>query len=315
MLLIQNKRSSASMNSSQDTVLSQEEYLERLLQGQQHQQKVQQQFAGSRNANENVSNNLDINMNNNESLFAGNSFASVNNGVSQSPAVALSNSIGIGISHQQQQLQQQNLMVNFLHERQQQQQQQQLMAGSIVGGPSDISSNLAIAGLSSNVGLDSRFNGIGSGISANAWMDGLNRGGFGAGATANPGASLYSSEQDFLMSAQRYPLVGNAIGTNRLAMNEGSGSIKENPLKSLLGGLSQFCVPYPHLASTQGSLNTAQNSNQNSFTGLLVAKQAQAALLQAAQARLPRTIRLPCGARGMKADHNSSVSISDRQWN
>jgi len=224
--------------------------------------------------------------------------------------MAISNSIGIGINHQQQQ--QQSRMINYLQERQQQQ-QQQFMTGNIMNGPSDISSNLGIASLSSNIGLDSRLggNGIGSGISANAWMDAFNRGGLGHGAIANTGASLYSSDQDLLMNAQRYQLAGNTIGTNRLTINEGNGSITDNPLTSLLGGLPQFCVPQQSLSAAQNSLNEAQKSNQKSFTDLILAKQAQAALLQAAQARLPRTIRLPCGARGMKADHNSSTAYFD----
>ena len=317
MLLIHNKYGAANMNQTQDTGLSQEGYLERLLQEQhqQYQQKVQQQLSGKRNVNDS-NDNVDITINSNEKFFVGrpsgnSSFSSRSNGTSPSPAMAISNSIGIGINHQQQQ--QQSRMINYLQERQQQQ-QQQFMTGNIMNGPSDISSNLGIASLSSNIGLDSRLggNGIGSGISANAWMDAFNRGGLGHGAIANTGASLYSSDQDLLMNAQRYQLAGNTIGTNRLTINEGNGSITDNPLTSLLGGLPQFCVPQQSLSAAQNSLNEAQKSNQKSFTDLILAKQAQAALLQAAQARLPRTIRLPCGARGMKADHNSSVSISQR---
>lgn len=321
MLLIHNKNSPASMNQTQDTGLSQEGYLERLLQEQrqQYQQKVQQQLSGNRNVNENSKDNVDISIHSSENVFVGrpsgnSSFSSGSNGTSPSPAMAISSSIGIGINHQQQQ--QQNRMMNYLQERQQQQ-QQQFMTGNIINGPSDISSNLGIAGLSSNIGLDSRLSGsgIGSGISANAWIDGFSRGALTPGTIAHPGASLYSSDQDLLMNAQRYQLAGNTIGTNILAINEGNGSITENHLTSLLGGLPQFCVPQQSLTSAQNSLNEAQKSNQKSYTDLFLAKQAQAALLQAAQARLPRTIRLPCGARGMKADHNSSVSISERGSN
>ena len=318
MLLIQNKHSINSMSQSQDTGLSQEEYLERLLQGQhQYQQKVQSQLSGNRKGNESINDTIGINNTNSDGFFAGRTpgntpFSSGNNGTNKSGAMALSNTMVIGVN-QQQQLQQQNRMMNLLQERQQ---QQQLMVGSIIGGPADLSSNLGIAGLNANVGLDSRLsgNGIGSSISPNAWMDaGLNLSGLGSATIPGSGAPLYSTEQDLLMSTQRYPLVGNTIGANRLAMNgDSNGSINENPLASLLGGLSPYCIPHQNLTSAPASLNAQQKSNSNSLSDLLLTKQAQAALLQAAQARLPRTLRLPCGARGMKADHNSSVSI--RQW-
>ena len=317
MLLVHNKHSINSMSQSQDTGLSQEEYLERLLQGQQqYQQKVQNQFSGNRRANESLNGSLGVNNNNNESLIIGRtpgntSFASGNNATNKSGAMALSNTMSIGINRQQQlHQQQQNRMMSFLQERQQQQQQQQqLMAGSIIGGPADLSANLGFSGLNANVGLGA--NGIGSSISTNAWMDtGLNLSGLGSTTMPGTGASLYSAEQELLMSTQRFPLVGNALGANRLAMNgDNSGSIAENPLASLLGGLSPYCLPHQNLTTAPASLNAQQKSNSNSLSDLLLTKQAQAALLQAAQARLPRTLRLPCGARGMKADHNSSVSI------
>lgn len=296
------------MNQPQETGLTQEAYLERLLQQQrqqQYQQKFQQQFPGERSGHENFSDTLDINVNNNEGIFMGRSsgnvsFASGNNGT-KSPPMAISNSMGIGINQQQQQ--QQNRMMTFLQERQQ---QQQFMTGSMVGGPSDLSPNLGISGLSSNVGLDSRVgnSGIGSGISSSAWMDG-----FGTGSMGNSNASIYSTEQDLFLGSQRFPSLGGSIGGNRLNMNgEGTGSYADSHLSSLLGGLPQFCLPHQTLPSAQASLNAQQKNNRKSFTDILLAKQAQAALLQAAQAHLPRTIRLPCGARGMKADHNSSVS-------
>ena len=286
----------SSMNQSQDTGLSQEEYLERLLQGQhQYQQKFQNRSSENRKINENGNGKSgNSSTNNNESLFAGRSpnsqFSSGNN-------MAFSNTMGIGMNQQQQlQQQQQNRMMNFLQGRQQ---QQQLMAGSLMGGASDISSNFGIAGLSSNVG-----NGIGSGLSQN-WMDGLNLGAPLPASVAGNGVSLYPTEQDLFMSTQRFPLVGNAIGTNRLNMNgDNNGSIADNHLASLLGGISPYCVPQ-NLASAQ-ALNSQQPSSSKSFGGMFLTKEA---LLQAAQAQLPRTMRLPCGARGMKADHNSSVSI------
>ena len=311
MLLIQNKHSLSSMNQAQDTGLGQEGYLERLLQGQhqQYQRKGPQQLSGNRNANENINNSIGINNN-----IA--SITSISNAANESSAISLPNSMGIGMNHhqhQQLQHQQQNRMMNFLQERQQQ--QQHLMAGTIINSSPDLSSNVGIAGLASNVGLDSRLggNGIGSSISPNTWMDGLNRSGLGTGTTTNNSASLYPTEQDFLINSQRYPLVGNIMGTNRLTMNgEGNGSITGNPLASLLRELPQFCVPQ-NRASPQDSLNVQQKTNPKSFTDLFLAKHAQAALLQAAQARLPRTMRLPCGARGMKADHNSSVSILQQE--
>ena len=295
------------MNQPQDTGLTQEAYLERLLQQQRHQQyqqKIQQQFPGERSSHENLSDTLDINFNSNEGILMGRSsgnvsFASGNNGT-RSPPMTISNSMGIGINQQQQQ--QQNRMMSFLQERQ----QQQFMTGSMVGGPSDLSANLGMSGLSSNVGLDSRVgnSGIGSGISSSAWMDG-----FGTGSMGNANASIYSTEQDLFLGSQRFPSLGGSIGGNRRNMNgEGTGSFADSHLTSLLGGLPQFCLPHQSLPSAQASLNTQQKNSRKSFTDMLLAKQAQAALLQAAQAHLPRTIRLPCGARGMKADHNSSVS-------
>lgn len=304
----------SSMSQSQDTGLSQEEYLERLLQGQnQYQQKFQHQSSGNRkpngkgessngNSNSNSSSHL-----NNESLFIGRtsnpSFSSGNNGINNSPNMAFSNTIGIGMNQQQQfQQQQQNRMMNFLQERQQ---QQQFMTGGLIGGPSDIPSNLSIAGLPSNVG-----NGIGSGLSQN-WMDGLNLGAPLPATVAGNGASLYPIEQDLLMNTQRFPLVGNAMGGNRLPMNaENKGPITDNPLASLLGGLSPYCMPQ-NLASAQASLNSEQTPSSKALSDMLLSKQAQAALLQAAQARLPRTMRLPCGARGMKTDHNSTTAYFD----
>lgn len=296
------------MNQSQDTCLSQEEYLERLLQGQhQYQQKFQNRSSENSKINENRNvKSGDSSSINNESLFVGRSsnpqFSSGNHGVNNTPTMAFSNTMGIGMNQQQQlQQQQQNRMIKFLQGRQQQQrqQQQQLMTGSLMGGSSDMPSNLGIAGLPSSVG-----NGIGSGLSQN-WIDGLNIGAPLPSTVAGNGVSLYPTEQDLFMSTQRFPLVGNTIGANRLAMNgKNNGSLTDNPLASLLGGLSPYCVPQ-NLASAQATLNSQQTSSSKSYGDMLLTKQA---LMQAAQAHLPRTIRLPCGARGMKADHNSSVS-------
>jgi hypothetical protein len=314
MLLNQRKQNTTiMMNQGQETGLSQRAYLERLLrEQQQYQQKLQQQFAGDRNGNMNINNGIDINLNNNDTRRSPGSlsFAPGNSGT-KSPAMAISNGMSIGMNHHHnQQQQQQNRMISLLQERQQ---QQHYMANSIVGGPSDISSNLGIPGLSPSVGQNSRVGnaGIGSGVSSSAWMDGFSGGGLAAGTIANAGGSLYPIEQDLLLGSQRYPPLGGggSLAGNRLKLNgEGNGSFNDAPLTSVLGGLPQFCMPTQTLMSSQGSLNAHQNPNGKNFTDLLLAKQAQAAFLQATQAHLPRTIRLPCGARGMKADHNSSVS-------
>lgn len=320
MLLTQKKHTETIMNQTQDTGLTQGAYLERLLQ-EQYQQKIQHHFTGDRNGNENVNNIVDMNMTSNGSVCvrrpAGSaSFSSGNSGI-QSPAMVLSNSMGIGINQQQHQ-HQQNQMMTFLQERQQQQQQQQqhFMASSLGGGPSDLSSNFGISGLSANVGLDSRVGsiGLGSGISSTAWMDGLSGGGLGNGngKIASTGGSSYSTEQDLLLSSQLYPSLGGSIGGNRLAVNgDGNGSFSDAQLTSVLGGLPQFCLPHQTLTSSQASLNAHQKPNRKSFADILLAKQAQAAFLQVAQAHLTRTMRLPCGARGMKADHNSSTAYFD----
>lgn len=317
MLLNQRKQNTTiMMNQGQETGLSQRAYLERLLrEQQQYQQKLQQQFAGDRNGNMNINNGIDINLNNNDTRRSPGSlsFAPGNSGT-KSPAMAISNGMSIGMNHHHnQQQQQQNRMISLLQERQQ---QQHYMANSIVGGPSDISSNLGIPGLSPSVGQNSRVGnaGIGSGVSSSAWMDGFSGGGLAAGTIANAGGSLYPIEQDLLLGSQRYPPLGGggSLAGNRLKLNgEGNGSFNDAPLTSVLGGLPQFCMPTQTLMSSQGSLNAHQNPNGKNFTDLLLAKQAQAAFLQATQAHLPRTIRLPCGARGMKADHNSSTAYFD----
>ena len=140
-------------------------------------------------------------------------------------------------------------------------------------------------------------------------MDGINGGingsNIGNGVLGNSGNPLLSTEQDLLFSSQRSPSLGGSVGGSRLQFSgESNGSFSDTPLASMLGGLPQFCLP-----STQTSFNANQKSNRKSLSNILLANQAQAAFLHAAQAQLPRTIRLPCGARGMKADHNSSVSI------
>jgi len=309
------------MNQTQENGMSQGAYLERLLQEQhqQYQQNIQQQFQDDKNGNENVNKNGGINVNNNQSVGIGRPVGSplfyFGNSVTKSPAMAISNSMGIGINQQQQQQQQhhqhqQNRMMTFLQERQQ---QQFFLANSIVGGPSDLSSNLGISGLSTNVGLDSRGgSGIGSGISSSAWIDGLSSGGLGTGMVANTGGSLYSTEQDLLLSSQRYPTLGGSMGGNRLTTNGGgNGSFGDVPLTSALGRLPQFSLPHQTLASSQPSLNAHQKPKLKSIADILLAKQAEAVFLQAAQSHLPRTIRLPCSARGMKADHNSTNSYFD----
>ncbi|MGK3748154.1 MAG: hypothetical protein ACI8RD_000445 [Bacillariaceae sp.] len=210
--------------------------------------------------------------------------------------------IGAGglFTHQQQQQENQNRMLALLKERQQQQQQQQF------GNNSDLSS---VRGFSnSNIGMDSRLGGggVGSGSHPNAWMEG--GGGYNnTGSTSNGVGSMYSNEQQDLLlnSQQRYnphsSLQGDSIGGN----NNNLSSFSNNG-----GGLNS------HSHSMQQnnratSLNNAHQeaNNRKTFADMILAKQAQVAFLEAAQSQLPRTTRLPCGARGMKADHNSSVCI------
>ena len=293
------------MNQSQDNGLSQGSYLERLLQ-EQYQQKVQQQFPNERNRNDSFNNNANFNVSPIENIGIGRQsgttlLSSGNDNLSS--GMTFSSNTGIGINHHQQ-----NQMMNFLQERQQ---QQQFMTNNGAIGPSDVPSNLGISGLSSNVGLESRIgnNGIGSGNSSSSWMDGINGGingsSIGNGILGNSGTPLFSTEQDLLFSSQRSPSLGGSVGGSRLQLSgESNGSFSDTPLTSMLGGLPQFCLP-----STQTSFSANQKSNRKSLSNILLANQAQAAFFQAAQAQLPRTIRLPCGARGMKADHNSSVSI------
>jgi len=308
MLLTHKKYSATIMNQSQEIGLSQGAYLERLLleQHQQYQQKFQQQLLSDSDVNDDFSNNSGVNFNSNEKICVTrppvSSMFSPGNSITKSPGVALSNSMGIGMSHHQQQ--QQNRMISFLQERQ----QQQFIAANIVSDPLDLSSNLGIASLSSSVGLDSRAggSGVGSCISSNSWIDGCSSNVIGTGAIGNVNSTLYPTEQNILLSSQRY------TGGNRLPVDvEANGSFIDSPLTSIIGGLPQYCFSQQSLTSAQISLNTHQKPNRKSFTDMLLAKQAQAALLQAAQAHLPRTIRLPCGARGMKADHNSSTAYFD----
>ena len=303
MLLTQEKHILTKMDQNHENGLGQGSYLERLLE--QQYQQIFQQFPGDRNGNDIVNGNGDTTFNHNESVSIGIPSGSLSyasgNVSNKSRATTISNTVGIGINQQRQQ--QQNQMMTLLQERQ----QQHLMASSMVAGPSDFSSNLGISSLSANVALDSRSgnNGIGSSMPSSAWVDGLSSGGHGIGTIPNTGGSLYSTEQDLLLSSQRFPSLGSSMGGNRPQANSGgNGTYGDGSLTSLLGGLPQFCLP-----SAQASFHSHQKSPAKSFTDILLAKQAQAALLQAARARAPRTIRLPCGARGMKADHNSSVSI------
>lgn len=317
------------MNQPQETGLTKGSYLERLLQEQHHQlyqQNIQQQFRGERNANEIFNNDCDLNVSNNDSIHdinrigrsSGSASISSGNSRAKSSALSFSHSRGIGIyqqqSQQQQQQQHQNRMMKFLQERKQQQLQQQHFAASgIIGGPSDLPSSLGLTCLPVNVGIDARVGsgGIGTRISQSNWLDGLSGGGNGTGIVANAGGLLYSMEQELLLGSQRYPLLGGS-GANRLKANVGvAGSIGDVPLTSNLGGLHEFSFPHQIFSSSQASLNARKESNRKNFTDMLLAKQAQAVFLQATQVHLPRTIRLPCGARGMKADHNASTAYFD----
>lgn len=294
------------MDQTHDNSLSQGSYLERMLE--QQYQQIFQQRQGDRNGSEMINNSAETHFINNESLSIGLpptslSYPSGNNS-NNSPATTTSNTMGIAINHQHQH--QQNRMMTLLQERQ----QQHLMTNSIIGESTDFSSNLGISGLSANVGLDSRAcnsNGIGSSVSSNVWVDGLSSGAYGTGTISSSGSSFYSTEQDFLLSSHRLPSLTNSMVGNRTQANARSnGTFGDGSLASVLGGLPRFCLP-----TGQASFHSHQKSPRKSFTDVLLAKQAQAALLQAAQARAPRTIRLPCGARGMKADHNSSTAYFD----
>lgn len=295
MLLTQENHIRLTMDQSQERGLSQGAYLERLLEQQYQVQQMFHQFPSDRNGNDIVNSIADNKYNNNDNLPFGRaptaiSYPSVDNG-NKTPGTSISNMMGIGINQQQQQ-QQQNRMLSLLQERQ----QQQLMAGSLVGGPSDLSSNLGISALSANVGNNGIGSGIGSGIPSSAWVDGLNNGGHGTGSIAGASGSLYPTEQEILLNAQRFTSLGNAVGGNRLQANGGAnGSFGDGSLHTVLG--ARFCVP--------------ALPSRKDFSDMLMAKQAAAAFLQSAQARVPRTTRLPCGARGMKADHNSSTAYFD----
>eukprot|EP00534_Pseudo-nitzschia_fraudulenta_P002939 CAMPEP_0201118572 /NCGR_PEP_ID=MMETSP0850-20130426/2777_1 /ASSEMBLY_ACC=CAM_ASM_000622 /TAXON_ID=183588 /ORGANISM="Pseudo-nitzschia fraudulenta, Strain WWA7" /LENGTH=570 /DNA_ID=CAMNT_0047383887 /DNA_START=213 /DNA_END=1925 /DNA_ORIENTATION=+ len=306
------------MNQEHDNRLNQGAFLERFLQEQQHQYQqkmIQQQLVGDGNRNiiEKINDIGDLNSNRNDGVFIGLpvgsiSFPSSNTGT-KSPAMGISNGMGLGINQQNQQ----NRMLAILQER------QQILATGIVGGSSDLSPNLGISCLPANVGLDSRVGstGIGTSIPSHAWMDGFAGSGFknGTGSDVKSGGSLYPTEQDLILNSQRYPTLGgsvNSVGGNRLAGNGAcNSSFGVAPLNSVLGGLPQFTLQHQNLTSAQASLNAHQKTNGKSLTDIIMAKQAQVALFEAAQAHFPRTIRLPCGARGMKADHNSTTAYFD----
>eukprot|EP00536_Pseudo-nitzschia_multiseries_P017587 jgi/Psemu1/51555/gm1.51555_g len=194
--------------------------------------------------------------------------------------------------------------------------QQQLVATRLVSGPSDLTCNVALPGLSNNVSLDSQFRGrdcgvIGSGTGSNAWVGGFSDGGLIAGQVrgATNGSGLYSVDQDIFSSSHRYPSVRGNVGGNQLVSNYGSNtSLGGRSLNPTMGGLSRFALD--HQALAQASLNSYHKANGKSFTDMILAKQAHVAFFEATKAQVPRTNRLPCGARGMKSDHNSSVSIS-----
>mmetsp|Transcript_30829 Transcript_30829/g.72699 ORF Transcript_30829/g.72699 Transcript_30829/m.72699 type:complete len:591 (+) Transcript_30829:139-1911(+) len=329
MLLPQYEGIANAIGQNADTGLNQGIYLERFLhqQHQQNQRNIQQQvtingkdgigrFNGS-------SNNCIINEHTRVGKPAFN-----RNTPSPRIKVANSSSIGItnngmiiGVDHRQQQQQQQqqqqhheqqqqrNRMIAFLQE-----QQQQLVASGLVCGSSDLKCNVALSGLSNNVSLGSQLRGrdscsIGTGMSSGAW-DGFGGNGVIGGQIrgAANGRTLYSTDQDIFLNANRYPTLRGNVGGNQFAQSgEGNGSHSGTSLNPTMGGLSRFSVQ--HQALAQASLRSQQKSNGKSFSDLMLAK--QAAFLEAAQARVPRTNRLPCGARGMKSDHNSSTAYFD----
>ena len=324
MLLSPYNGSTTTMNQTHDTGVRQGTYLGRVLQEQhqQHQQKIQQQLLNASNGDDNFNGNWNVNgsINSNSNSndngngnsastesSSNNSSSSGNNGTI-SPAMGMPTCMGMGMGMTQQQQQQQNRMIALLQERQQQQQQQ-------IQQQQFLPPTLGISGLSSNIGMDSRLGGGGGGIGAgavsglptSAWMDGF--GGCGGGCGGGLGTGT-GTEQDILLNSNRYPSLGGSMGGNRIAANGGGNvSLGSPPLTAALGGMSQFSMQHQALTSAQASLNAHQKANGKTYTDMILAKQAQAAFLEAAQAQIPRTIRLPCGARGMKADHNSSVSI------
>jgi hypothetical protein len=306
------------MNQTYDTSGS---YLERLMQEQQqHQHQHQQQHVtqqqlqqlhqfpnGNTNAIRNTNNTTsssayNTSSGNNDLHSSGLTISGGGSGADgfQCGSFSSGGQIGVGglFTHQQQQQENQNRMLALLKERQQQQQQQQQF------GSSDLSSARGFS--SNNVGMDSRLVGGGVGVGPNAWMEG----GYNNTGSTNGVGSLYSNEQQDLLlgSQQRYnphhSLQGDSsIGiTNNLSFSNNGGLNSHHSMQQ------NHCITSPHATSLNHAHHQEAN-NMKTFADMILAKQAQVAFLEAAQSQLPRTTRLPCGARGMKADHNSSVSI------
>jgi len=303
------------MNQTRDVGVNQEAYLERLLQ-QQHQlcqrQNLQKSLTNGDKSGEINGNNNSCIANQNKRAekpsFSGNATLPGLNGTNSSSIGMSNNPMGLGINQQHQ-----NCIFAILQE------QQQLVSTGLVCAPSDLTCNLTISGLSNNVGLGPRLAGLDCGsirpaLPSSTWMDGFGGGGCSLGAghvrgTGN-GGSLYSTEQDLLSNSNRYPTLGGTVGSNQLTNNSGSnGSLGGMSLNSSMGGLSRFSIQ--HQALAQASLNSQQKVSEKSFTDLIFAKQAQVNFLEATKAQISRTTRLPCGARGMKADHNSSTAYFD----
>lgn len=318
MLLPHYEGIATTMNHNPDAV-KKGVYVERLLQRQhqQSQRKIQQEV--TTNVKDGMGKCIGNHNNCNERAHIGKSAFTHNKSLpgingSNSSSIGISNSgMIIGINYQQQQHQQQrNHMIAFLQEE-----QQQLVATRLVSGPSDLTCNVALPGLSNNVSLDSQFRGrdcgvIGSGTGSNAWVGGFSDGGLIAGQVrgATNGSGLYSVDQDIFSSSHRYPSVRGNVGGNQLVSNYGSNtSLGGRSLNPTMGGLSRFALD--HQALAQASLNSYHKANGKSFTDMILAKQAHVAFFEATKAQVPRTNRLPCGARGMKSDHNSSTAYFD----
>ena len=292
------------MNQTYDTSGS---YLERLMQEQQQhvtqqqhatQQQLQQlhQFPnGNTNAIRNTASSSAYNTSsgNNDLNSSGLSMSGGGSSADgfQCGSFSSGGQIGAGglFTHQQQQ-ENQNRMLALLKERQQQQQQQQQQQF----GNSDLSSARGLP--NNNVGIDSRLVGVGVGVGvgSNAWMEGA----YNNTGSTNGVGSLYSNEQQDLLlgSQQRYNPHHSLQGDSSIGINNNLSFSNNGGLNSHHSMQQNHCITSPHVTS-------------KTFADMVLAKQAQVAFLEAAQSQLPRTTRLPCGARGMKADHNSSVSI------
>lgn len=271
MILQQHNAFEITMNQNHDTGLNQEAYLEHFLQRQNQQCNIVHQQLPTNIGEPNGKLNV-----------VENQLNSITN-IPMTPSIGFSNNMGLGIDKHQQQ---HNQMLALLQERHHHQ-QQQLMATGLLG----VANNLALGSRIGNGGV-MNVTRLGSSHSSGPLVDG-----FGANSATNGNRGpFYSTEQDILV--------------NRLSVNKRSnGSLVGPTLPTAMGGLSHF--PMHHQFLAQNPLHSDLKGNGKNFTDILLSKQAQATFLQTPKSQLPQTLRLPCGARGMKADHNSSSAYFD----